>query len=387
MHNGNHDLFLTALKAATLVCAIGAASSARTEGWSFNLGPAYRGGMDAKVSGPSDAAVKGVLAAKPAKGSVPKLGGDAVAAPVVDTDAGFTFDNGSIGPNSGGFAVATGGTYADGEYTFKKTVMGSGVKAGSSVSRSVSTDSAGMTYDDDDFDAVGLRAELSRDLGGFLGLDAGVTLGLRAFLAMEAELGGQGYNQTVTEKSSSWSGSPSSSTFTYAFTAAGGGDYGYIETDGYEMTGGETGVSGGSVLTGSKSSSWGADSKVSMDVDANLYQAALDIFLGATLADGLQIGIRPALLLNLASVEVDRSEVFSSAKGVVSSWEESGDADEFAVGFGLEGSVEVALDETWSLIGTAGYEIIDTVEVDVGPSKVEIDFSGYVLSLMLGTAF
>ena len=35
----------------------------------------------------------------------------------------------------------------------------------------------------------------------------------------------------------------------------------------------------------------------------------------------------------------------------------------------------------------AGYEIIDTVEVDVGPSKVEIDFSGYVLSLMLGTAF
>ena len=79
--------------------------------------------------------------------------------------------------------------------------------------------------------------------------------------------------------------------------------------------------------------------------------------------------------------------IYPVAQGVVASWEESGDADEFAVGFGLEGSVEVALDETWSLIGTAGYEIIDTVEVDVGPSKVEIDFSGYVLSLMLGTTF
>ena len=387
MHNEKSTALRMTLAVATFACAIGAASSTRGEGWSFNLGPAYRGGMDAEVSGPSDAAVKGVLAAKPAKGSVPKLGGDAVAAPVVDTDVGFTFDNGSIGPDSGGFAEVTGGTYANGMYTFDKTVMGSGVKAGSSVSRSVSTDSPGMTYDDDEFDAFGLRAELSRDLGSVLGLDAGVTLGLRAFLAMEAELGGQGYNQTVTEKSSSWSGSPSSSTFTYSFSAMGAAETGVIETDTIEMTGGQTGESGGSVLTGSKSRSWAADSKVSMDVDANLYQAALDIFLGATLADGVQVGIRPALLLNLASVEVDRTEVFSSAQGVVASWEESGDADEFAVGFGLEGSVEVALDETWSLIGTAGYELIDTVEVDVGPSKVELDFSGYVLSLMLGTAF
>ena len=101
----------------------------------------------------------------------------------------------------------------------------------------------------------------------------------------------------------------------------------------------------------------------------------------------MQVGIRPALLLNLASVEVDRSEVFSSAQGVVASWEESGDADEFAVGFGLEGCLAVAIDDNWSLIGTAGYEFIDTVEVDVGPSKVEIDFSGYVVSLMLGTDF
>lgn len=387
MHKDNATALRTTLAVATIACAFGATSSAWAEGWSFNLGPAYRGGMDAEVSGPSDAAVKGVLAAKPAKGSVPKLGGDAVAAPVVDTDAGFTFDNGSIGPDDGGLAAVTGGSYADGKYTFRKTVMGSGVKAGSSVTRSVSTDAPGMTYDDDEFDAFGLRAELSRDLGSVLGLDAGVTLGLRAFLAMEAELGGQGYNQTVTEKSSSWSGSPSSSTFTYSFSAMGAAETGVIETDTIEMTGGQTGESGGSVLTGSKSRSWTADSKVSMDVDANLYQAALDIFLGATLADGVQVGIRPALLLNLASVEVDRTEVFSSAQGVVASWEESGDADEFAVGFGLEGSVEVALDETWSLIGTAGYEIIDTVEVDVGPSKVEIDFSGYVLSLMLGTTF
>jgi hypothetical protein len=96
MHKDNATALRTTLAVATIACAFGATSSAWAEGWSFNLGPAYRGGMDAEVSGPSDAAVKGVLAAKPAKGSVPKLGGDAVAAPVVDTDVGFTFDNGNF---------------------------------------------------------------------------------------------------------------------------------------------------------------------------------------------------------------------------------------------------------------------------------------------------
>lgn len=386
MQKNKHDLIRSAVTAATLVCAIGAIAPAWAGDWNFNIGPTYRGGMDAKVTGPSKAAQTGTLAAKPVKGSVPELGGDAVIAPVVDTVNGFNFDDGSIGANQAGFAEVTGGAYASGEYSFSKSVTGTGVEAGSSVSRSVSTDSSAMAYDDDSMDGVGLRAEFGLDTGEMMGLDTKLSIGFRGFWGMDASLNGEGYNQTVTETRKSWSGSASSTTFTYEFVAAGGNDSGWVENGTYTVTGGDT-ASGESVLTGSKTSTWKADSKVSMDVDASLYQIALDMSFGAALSEGMYVGIRPALLFNVADIDIDRSEVFSTAKGVVASWQDSNCESKFVMGFGVEACMQVAVSETWNFIGTAGYEYIDKVDVDVGPSNVELDFSGYTISLMLGKTF
>ncbi len=386
MQKNKHDIIRSALTAATFVCAVGATCPAWAGDWNFNIGPAYRGGMNAKVSGPSKAALTGTLAAKPVKGSVPELGGDAVIAPEVDTVNGFSFDDGSIGADMGGAAEVTGGAYADGEYSFNKMVTGTGVEAGSSVSRSVSTDSPAMAYDDDDMDGVGLRAEFGLDTGEMMGMDTGISIGFRGFWGMDATLKGEGYNQTVTETTKSWSGSAPSTVFTYTFVAAGGSDTGWIENGAYTVAGGDT-ETGESVLTGSKTTTWTADSKVSMDVDASLYQMALDMSFGAALSDGLYVGIRPALLFNIAEVDIDRSEVFSSAKGVVAVWNDSGSSSKFAMGLGVEACLQVAINDTWDFVGTAGYEYIDKVDVDVGPSNVEVDFSGYTISLMLGKVF
>lgn len=387
MQKNKHDMIRSVLAAATLMCAFGAMTSAQAGNWVFNVGPTYRGDMDAKVSGPSKAAQTGTLAAKPVKGGAPALGGDAVTAPAVDTVNGFSFDNGTIGPALGGSADVFGGTYENGKYIFTKTVVGAGVEAGSSVSRSVSTDSPGMMYDDDDFDGFGIRAEAGFDFGDVMGVDTVISLGFRGFWGLDAKLNGEGYNQTVTETRKSWSGSASTTMFTYTFDAYAGFESEAVENlNDYVVSGGGS-ESGESVLTGSKTSTWTADSKVSMDVESALYQIVLDASFGTEVAEGFSVGIRPALLFNIADIDIDRSEVFSTRQGVVASWNDSKSSTEFAMGFGIEACMQVGVYDTWSLIGTVGYEYIDKVDVDVGPSKVKIDFSGYTLSLMLGKTF
>lgn len=388
MKKQNQKPLTTAVRAAALLVAVGATGSTLADGWSFRVGPTVRGGMDVEVKGPSKAAQTGTLAAKPSGGKTPDLSGGSVDGGAPYSGSAMSFDNGSVKADDGfGFAESTGGVFADGKYTFTQTVTGSGVAAGSSVSRRVSTESPAMSYDDDTMTGVGVRAEGSYDLGTLWGVDAALSLGFRGYWGMSADLSGRGYSQKVSETTTSWSGSPASATYTYTFDSADGTDCGIVRTDTSTVSGGVPGGSGQSKITGSKTSTWTADSRVALEADASLYQVAFDVMLGGAISDKTYFGIRPGVLLNVADVEIDRNEVFSSTKGVVATWHDTACESEFLLGFGLEACLDIAIDESWNLAFTAGYEFIDTMEVDVGPSKIELDFSGYTASVMIGCNF
>ncbi len=391
----------------------------------IETGPAYRGNMKARVSGPSKAAAAGMQAARTVKGKVPNLSAaKATEAGVFDPPpynpaTGMKFDDGTVGPEIPGTFTApvTGGEYwaADAEYLFKLAVPDSGIADGSSVRRSVESDGGEMSFDRRTLDGAGIRIDALYRLSETREMFTDLLLGFRGYWGMDKTIRGQGYRQTVRETTTRWSGgsgmnysywfyegcepeigddpSPGDPGGSYGATSTGSGGSGSPDAgSGYIFTGyvdvhGEPYGGGDARITGSKTTTWTALSDARIGIEAALYQFVVGGRIGQTVAEGVELSIRPAVTFNIIDLELTRDEVFQSDKGQLATWRDSRDKSSLRLGAALEFGATFALGGNWHVDLSGGYEVVDKLSADVGTNRVKLDLSGFTTTAALGWEF
>lgn len=401
-------------------------ADAGASGWRFEVGPAYRGNMKAEVSGSSRTQESGAQAARPAR-SVPGLsvGRAPAVGPNPDdiTEIGVrTFDNGFVGEDAltenDGLTVNFG-YFNDGQFdpvddtlTFDRTTVVDDsviVGSGTMLSRQVQTDRNQAFEMDGKLDGVGIAFTALHDLTTWNEFNIAFALGLRGYWGLDRTFRGSTFAQTVRETRSSYTDAFVYSdriVDTYVFDAEGGVPPAPYESENGDPTADPVisnlpesttreSTRSGTVersITGSRTTTWRAENRITLDIESDLYQIALGGQISGELADGVALNLRPSLLLNVLDVDIDRHEQFvaidaAGRTSLINAWHDRESKSEFLVGVGIEAGLTFSLNESWFLGIQGGYEFIETAKIDVGPNRVKFDLSAFTAAAVVGATF
>ena len=127
-------------------------------------------------------------------------------------------------------------------------------------------------------------------------------------------------------------------------------------------------------------------------VDADVNSTSLRVGVaGAWKASRiLQVFVQPLVSLNYVQADLDRSEQLTATSGdgavsALAQWHDRASDEEWILGLGLRGGMDVMLGERWFFECSAGYEwMTRRPEFDVGPSTVEMDLDAFEASAGIG---
>ena len=131
---------------------------------------------------------------------------------------------------------------------------------------------------------------------------------------------------------------------------------------------------------------WDSDSAVEIDV------GVADLRLGPSVrwdvARRLSLGLTPQVRLAHVDLEAESLTTIRSRGATVSEIRESGCADEWIWGLGLEGEAKAWLSDRWSLAFSAAYDWwSDDASVSAMPYDVEFEMGGLTLAFAVGMEF
>lgn len=356
------------------------------------IGASYRGGMKLNAKG------AGSRASGATGSSSKSSGSDAAGKDSESASLSFGYNGGDRQFGSGTTALGSGtihadGTYSGGDYSaayddvyFSDNRTSTQTVGGRTSTKTTSSATGALAWDDDDLDGWGvvLDAELPLlDLTGSLELS--VFAGFRGWWGMEGKCNGTGagvtYRTTTTTSGAQLMTTESFYDVTAPLTLDGRLDF-----DNAEVFQGST-TTYTPVKGSSKTSRSSAFAVAKIEAEASLYQIPLGMSLRYE-AGRWAVSLRPALLLNVVDADATRTEILANASGkVLNSWKDTGSDTAFALGAGADLAVECALDERWGLWVSGGYEWVDTVDIDVGPSKAEMDLSAWTVCAGLTRTF
>jgi hypothetical protein len=128
-------------------------------------------------------------------------------------------------------------------------------------------------------------------------------------------------------------------------------------------------------------------SSVDLQVNQDLYQFNLGPQIGLRLAKRLQLVASPTISLNILDLDARRSETFAYG-GTVQQWSDRGGATEVYVGFGLTAGANLDLGRDWFTGIFGGYDwVVERVDFTVGPNRITADASGWVAGWVVGKRF
>jgi hypothetical protein len=405
-----------------LVCT-NAIFGANDSGWEFKIGPTFRVGMEAEVSGSSKTRVSGIQAADEVK-RVPALSGIPNVPDVgpnpddITQEADRSFDNGFVftdavySPYTYNYLYANSDQYdpGAGTLTFSRTTEESESQqagSGTILERTVVNDYSSQFNDSASIDGWGLRAEASYNLAEWKEMDVKLVFGARSFWDIGTNFSDTTFSQIVNEKSTGFTDVYSCKDAindTYVYDASGQylPDAGNMpdpvsedpipnRPDSTTRTTSRDGVVSRSLVGGS-TRAWKAENRIDMDVDSKLYQLAIGGSLSSKLFDGCRITLQPSLLLNMLDADLDRREQFYIAEGagegtVIQSWRDQKSETKYLFGVGMELGLVFNLTDNIFLAVNGGYELVEKAKMEIGPNSVELDVSAFTASGMCGITF
>lgn len=351
----------------------------------IRAGASFRGGMKLNARGAGSRAAGAVGTSSRSSGTA-ATGTDSSSA---DLSFGYTGGDRTFG--SGTTALGSGtihadGTYSGGDYSavnddvyFSDNRTTTETVGGKTTTKTTSASAGGLAWRDDDLDGPGVRLEADVPLfEPWKGAELAAVAGVRGWWGIEGETAGSGVGVNYRTTTTTSGGSVKTTASFYDVTAP-------LNLDGTLDLANATVFQGNTVTyvpaDGSSSNRRStAFSAAKIEAEADLWQVALGTSLRFG-RDRLSVSLRPVLLLNWIELEATRTEVLATADGrVTGSWADKADDGKFAVGAGVDLSVECALDEAWSVWVAGGYEWVDAVEFGVGPQKVELDPSAWTVS-------
>ncbi len=392
--------------------------------WQLEAGPAYRGGMKIEGSGSSYVQQLQIQAARSYQMIAPRLVGEGP--PVIANPDDITlpaphrkFDDGDVYEEPGVVGVTRIWGYTDiDQYdpaadtmTFQRRSQDTVTEEARGTQRSVAvnTDFSGPFSDDVSLDALGFGVNLK--YAWMTGRDADVSLilGMRGFFGMKETLQGTTFRQTVTERDFAVIDRLEITDHivdTYVYNTISGAALILPPQD-------FTGMPGDAIIenvpnattrahtrdsdvirnvTQTRQTVWTAANDIRIDADADLYQFAMGARVSMHAGERVSLSAQTSLSLNYLDAEVKRSEQFIATyqdrrNEVLNAWHDRKSVSEWLPGIGIELGVDVSVTERISLGVRGGYELIDKASVNIGPNKVEMDFSGYTASAVVGFNF
>lgn len=391
--------------------------------WRLEVGPVYRGGMDAKASGSSRTQRSGLQAAQALNSQAPLSSKPNVPGPGPNPDninefADRSFDDGFVNewqdplvqPDTYQYQYDDASQYNDNILSFHRTTQQADTAiagSGMNISRTIEDNYSDEFNASEDLDAFGLRADAFYDVGEWQEMDLSLFFGVRSFWGMDATFNGSTFKQTVKKRTTDYRDVYSyvdTITDRYDYDVHGlflpdaGNDPDPIVEDPIPNLPTDTtrdSIREGSVsrtLEGSSTSVWQAQNEISIDLNSKLYQFHLGGTVSSRLFDGCKVELRPSMIMNVLDSEIARHESFrvlngENANTSIQEWRESESDTSFLLGAGVELSVLFDVSRNVYIAANGGYELIQTEELDIGPNKVEIDPSAYHGSVVIGRRF
>jgi hypothetical protein len=362
----------------------GFAAAASADAW-IQVGPAYRGGMEADASGSSHTQNQGVHAA----GALRSPSGVGSTGSYADRnyDDGYvrrdpgTGNPASIDPSVTWYwGYDNNSQYNSGAdtLTFHKT--------GSQGYQEVLNTSIS---DDDKMDGYGAEIVGGMPLKrGSLNID--LCLGLQGIFGAEATLGGTTYEEGIGRRDI---------TDTYDVSGINMPGAGHRGT--YDGPFDNPPVIPSPTIPNqpeSRSSTirdmqWSARNHIDMDVETDLYELWLGPRLAFQAGDRLALHVTPKVSATYVDACVDRTETFvatyaDGSSATLNSWSDSGSESKFVLGAGVVAGAELEFENGMFAGIWGGYEwVSEDVDVQVGPNTVSVDASGYTAGAVIGYRF
>ena len=348
--------------------------------WSVGIGPAYRGGMDVRVSGSSRVQEAGIHAASIYRRDPRAVGPNSAPADRVYSDGGVFMDPGT--PLDG---LTWYWKYSNADqYNPQSQTLSFSQGGGTMVSRSVDAD---------------LPLSESGDLDGF-GPTVTLTRQLLRSNCCRVHLG-------ISLSYFDIGGDVSASTFSESYTKTT-----YDIVDAYDTTKGGpppaapyegTYLGPGYLITNTPMARRMADAHsfdmmsarndVRLDIDGYLLELRAGPRIDLSLGKSVWLLLTPAVSLNRVSLDVDRDENLiatypDGASAVVEHWSDSASESDWLFGLGLGAGIGIALSERWSLAFQGRYDWVPQEQkLSAGPNDVRADFSGYTVGAGVGLSF
>lgn len=133
------------------------------------------------------------------------------------------------------------------------------------------------------------------------------------------------------------------------------------------------------------SSSWRAWNEVNVSVDPSVQEFWLGARWTMQLCSRSAVAVTPMLTCSRCEADATRTERFVTSSGdVLNSWSDSSKQRDWIFGAGVQVGLKVYLTSSLFLDVGGAYNWSENQKVDVGPSMVEVDYSGYSANAALG---
>jgi len=136
-----------------------------------------------------------------------------------------------------------------------------------------------------------------------------------------------------------------------------------------------------------------AFNQIDLDVDAELYELRLGPAVSASFRDGrLRASFSPAVTFSVLDIEASRGEqwIMMTSDGnrqTLQSWSDHASDTEALWGVGVTAVAEYALHGQSSLALSLSMDWVQSVDMQMGPSRLETDVGGYTVGLAFVHAF
>lgn len=368
------------LAAGLLLTAMGPAL-AEGEGWSWSVGPVYRGDMEVKFTGRSYVQEFGLHGANAYQ---QEPSGAASAAGYADR----TYEDGFVNVDPGTVASGDGLTWFWGyespaQYNAAADTLsfaaGSG---GARLRHSVvsSTDLRG----EDTMDAWGIGASAGRDLMTKGRVKVGIRVGGDVVWGIESTVRQSTYSERLSRETFSVVDvydlegvvPPAAP---YAGTLDGPGPL-------------IANIPGRRAETVTGGSSWTAENEVMLDLTIAIQELWVGPRVDVELAKGVTLFGTPYVSLTRVDARVERDEWFRAVypdgrTDVLESWNDRKVDEELRFGVGVRAGARAQLSGPWFAELGVAYEKVDDLSIGIGPNNVEVDLSGYNVSAHVGRGF
>lgn len=131
-----------------------------------------------------------------------------------------------------------------------------------------------------------------------------------------------------------------------------------------------------------------AASRVNLKLDAQTWVFAMGPRLRFRPTDRLAILAEGGITANLLDAELSRTETFAWQSGeVIQRWTDRTDKKKWLLGASVSVGAQFDITENLYLVGTAGYDWVDSCTLSVGPDRIDVDLSGWSVKVGLGIGF